>query len=403
MPLNARAQIALAEQQEALARRIIAAGRYLLPPRSLHPSLWDAMIPDLQTAIRRGAALENTPPSLRQANPQFVYDQTTAYREVLTQWTRQGPGVRAQVLELTAGSAPSGRITQTTGPGTAGNLSSLHDARRTHQFNEQLSRNNRRGTGARFRNEGTANPAPAQAQRLQLAQPLGKLKRSQFTFFVNSNRSVDSGMRGLASGLYKAMQQVLHEMLTEMQETGAWMTYWAQTEQQPAPSDDDQSTTASWNTVSVPKFIGNFRIEVAPVTGLLHAHVYIGLQHRIMVQVNSMAFAAAFEARMNEINLAGSDTYFGQDLVGATCWGFKMVRKKTLEDGEAWFLEYVIKEDEEARNYWSTQLAQRGRGGGAPPPAPIGMAQAIQSDVNRNDGALLRGAGSTDPAAASMD
>lgn len=178
-------------------------------------------------------------------------------------------------------------------------------------------------------------------------------KVSCFSFMINANRQVDLASEAgfaKANAMQNAMEKVLKEMLSECT-SGRYFTTWYQN----TGKNGVPPVPAPWTTQTVIRFPAPvLRLEVGENQQKLHAHMFIGFEHRMMVKFNRNQFLAEFVVRMNRLNETGGALYyFGDPLEIQSVfmsplhwyWG------KTIEQAQQGFEEYVSQNEQDNERY----------------------------------------------------
>ena len=178
-------------------------------------------------------------------------------------------------------------------------------------------------------------------------------KTSCFSFMINLNRPVDLASEAgfaRAQAMQNAMEQVLKEMLTECTQGRYFTTWYQNTGKNGVPA-----VPAPWTTQTVIRFPSPvFRLEVGDNQQKLHAHCFIGLEHRMMIKFNRNQFLAEFVVRMNRLNETGGALYYFGDPLEIQSVFMSPLHYyfgKTIEQAREGFEQYVAKNEEDNEQY----------------------------------------------------
>jgi len=173
-----------------------------------------------------------------------------------------------------------------------------------------------------------------------------KIKYSTITFVINTNRQFRMSTpqeRLECNNLIRALLQAAEETLAALRSHGAHMKCWR------LLKNGTLIPNMPWDATTVLRTKTGVKAEVGPRNGYLHLHVYVGIQHRIMVHVNRDSFKAALLQRMEELRLTTHP--FGDQLAGLFVGRFKCYRGDIDNTFRNWE-KYVMKEIKENAAMW---------------------------------------------------
>lgn len=186
------------------------------------------------------------------------------------------------------------------------------------------------------------------------------IKYSTFTVTLNTNRSYSAG-DPRSDGLKNAFRSTIKELLALM-EQGHFIKRWR------VLKNGTYYPNMEWNSTTVLKFQTGFALEVAPKNSYLHAHLYIGIVHKMHVLLMKQAMQNFVLTRMNSKNHAArnanpndnnsdSQFFFGPDLIGVH---LKIeFRPGAIETTFENWKKYVSKEYIENRLFWEEIQRER--------------------------------------------
>ncbi len=295
-------------------------------------------------------------------------------------WSNDTPSLRAEMFRLTKTVAPHESVVEVVGDGLLDpNVRlGLHERREMVRSGLTDIAAEQRRLDRSLVEPRTLPPPIIPRGAIPLSK---KASLSQFDLTVSTQRTVN-GITGpsqmKADALRAAFSRVLSECLRALKYTGKYMNCWvdiakAGVKKLPAP----------FNKATVIECQTFFRIEVGPKNGYMHAHCYVGVRHRIKVQIDFQWFRADVLLKMNALRTTHPMYDFGEPLAGVYT-AVKTIRAKSIELGIERFFAYVRKDDEENAAFYRRRLEHQNEleGRGIEPP---GQPLLHSDDEGTND------------------
>lgn len=196
-----------------------------------------------------------------------------------------------------------------------------------------------------------------------------KPKLTQLGIMMNTNRRVSFGDEGeaiRAEALMRCVSEVLDEMLAQLRNTGKYMFCWfpgtrldPTTGKRKSDNHRSKGTAAPWDATTISDVQTHFQVEVGYVRNTIHAHIYVGIAHWMMVAFDKQLFQKEFIEKINQKRIFGQGMRedrrvlydFGDPLESVSFDRLSYYNYPSLEDGYKGWKKYVQKGFEKNREW----------------------------------------------------